>query len=310
MKLAVSARVAGVAAAALSLPLVLAGCGGPLAGGGSGTSVAASFYPLAFVARRVAGDHADVVNLTTPGREPHDLELTVRQTAQVAGSDLVVYEKGLQPAVDDAVAQNGPDRVIDVTDVVRLEPFGPDAPEDQPGSHSDSIVDPHFWLDPARMVQVADAVRGQLSEIDPANAADYEKNFDALRSDLERLDQAYTQGLADCELDTVVVSHDAFGYLKKYGLRFESIAGLSPEGEPSPAHLSELARLIRDKGITTVFSETLASPAMTDTLAGDLGLKTAVLDPIEGLSNATAHEDYLSLMRANLEALRTANGCR
>ena len=309
MKLAVPARVARVAAAALCLPL-LSGCGGPLAGDGPGTSVAASFYPLAFVAERVAGDHADVVNLTTPGREPHDLELTVRQTAQVAGSDLVVYEKGLQPAVDDAVAQNGPDRVIDVTDVVHLEPFGSDAPEDQPGSHSDSNVDPHFWLDPARMVQVADAVRGQLSELDPANAADYEKNFDALRTDLDRLDQAYQRGLADCAIDTVVVSHDAFGYLKKYGLHFESVSGLSPEAEPSPAHLSELARLIRDEGVTTVFSETLASPAMADTLAGDLGLETAVLDPIEGLSRATAHEDYLSLMHANLEALRAANGCR
>ncbi|HLN78816.1 MAG TPA: metal ABC transporter substrate-binding protein [Nocardioidaceae bacterium] len=300
-------RLPGLAVIAVTVTLLLAGCAGPLPERGPGTKVAASFYPLEYVSQRVAGDHAEVVNLTSPGFEPHDAELTVRQTADVAGADLVVYEKGLQPAVDAAVEQNGPERVIDVTDVVDLEPLGAHEAQEEHGS--DSNVDPHFWLDPLRMVKVADAVRRQLSELDPEHAADYSRNFDALREDLEKVDQAYRQGLADCDRHTVVVSHDAFGYLGKYGLHFESVSGLSPEAEPSPAHLAELAKLIREEHITTVFSEALASPAMADTLARDLGLKTAVLDPIEGLSNATAHEDYLSLMRANLEALRAANGC-
>lgn len=282
-----------LAAAALATPLLLAGCGDPLAGGDSGTRVVTSFYPLEYVAERIVGEHADVVTLTSPGVEPHDLELTVRQTAEVAEADLVVYEKGLQPAVDAAVEEHGPEQVVEATDVVEL-----------------AEGDLHFWLDPVRLAEVAGEVAARVAEIDPGNAADYEANLATLRADLESVDAEYTDGLAECRLDTVVVSHDAFGYLEQYGLHFEPIAGLSPEAEPSPKHLTELAGLIEGEGITTVFSETLASPAMAQTLASDLGLDTAVLDPIEGLSDATAGEDYLSLMRANLAALQEANECR
>lgn len=280
-------------AAALATPLLLAGCGDPLAGGDNGTRVVTSFYPLEYVAERIVGEHADVVTLTSPGVEPHDLELTVRQTAEVAEADLVVYEKGLQPAVDAAVAEHGPEQVVEATDVMAL-----------------AEGDLHFWLDPVRLAEVAAEVADRVAEIDPDNAADYEANLATLRADLESVDAEYTDGLAECRLDTVVVSHDAFGYLEQYGLRFEPIAGLSPDAEPSPKHLTELAGLIESEGITTVFSETLASPAMAQTLASDLGLDTAVLDPIEGLSDATAGEDYLSLMRANLVALQEANECR
>jgi zinc transport system substrate-binding protein len=159
------------------------------------------------------------------------------------------------------------------------------------------------------MAAVAEAVGGSLAEADPDHAADYEANVDELRAELDELDADYRAGLADCDTDTVVVSHDAFGYLAKYGLVLEPIAGLSPDAEPSPAHLAELQQLIGERGVTTVFSETLASPELADTLARDLGLDSAVLDPIEGLSDDTADEDYLSLMRSNLSALRTANGC-
>jgi zinc transport system substrate-binding protein len=250
--------------------------------------------------------------------EPHDLELTVRQTAEVADADLVVYVKGLQPAVDAAVQEHGPERVVEATEVVELRPLDEDEhadehgeePADEHAEHAAAEGDLHFWVDPLRMAEVAAEVHTALSEMDPDHRDDYQSNFETLREDLQRLDEEYRAGLADCRLDTVVVSHDAFGYLEKYGLHFEPIAGLSPDAEPSPAHLTELADLIRREGVTTVFSETLASPAMAETLAKEVGLQTAVLDPIEGLSDATADEDYLSLMRANLEALRAANGCR
>ncbi len=304
MNIAPPRHLPRLAAAALALPLVLAGCGGPLSGRGTGEGiqVTASFYPLAYVAERIAGDHADVVNLTSPGVEPHDLELNVGQLADVADADLVVYERGLQPAVDEAVDQNGPDHLVDAAETVSLEQ--PD-PADGPAAGPD----PHFWLDPERVAEVAGSVEAQLSEVDPENAADYRANLDGLRQDLDELDHAYADGLAACETDTVVVSHDAFGYLEKYGLRFEPIAGLSPDSEPSAAHLNQVADLIREDGITTVFTETLASPALARTLAHDLGVETAVLDPIEGLGDATAHEDYLSLMRSNLEELKAANRC-
>lgn len=304
-----SAPAAVVAATAL-----LAGCTGGVGDSAGGTRVVTSFYPLEYVAQRIAGSHVELVNLTEPGVEPHDLEMSVRQTADISEADLVVYLRGLQPAVDEAVAEHGPDRQVDAAEVVDLAPLDEAAhegeSEEEHASHAEADGDLHLWLDPARMAEVATAVEKQLAEVDPDNAADYAANLADLRADLEQLDADYETGLAECTRDTVVVSHDAFGYLEKYGLHFEPIAGLSPDAEPSPGHLRELADLIEDEGITTVFSETLASPAMAETLARELDIETAVLDPVEGLSDETDDEDYLSLMRANLDALRTANGCR
>lgn len=303
-------------ALAVAAPLVLAACGGTDGGSSSDgvPQVVTSFYPLEYVAERIVGEHAEVSTLTSPGVEPHDLELTVRQTATVSDADLVAFVKGLQPAVDAAVEQHGPDHVVEVTEVVDLEPLDPEAHEgeddEEHEAHADVDGDLHFWLDSLRMAEVAAEVEARMSELDPDNADVYAENLTALRQDLQELDEEYQAGLADCRLDMVVVSHDAFGYLETYGLHFEPIAGLSPDAEPSPAHLAELADLIREEGVTTVFSETLASPAMAQTLAAELDLETAVLDPVEGLTDETADEDYLSLMRANLTALQEANGCR
>ena len=267
-----------------------------------GVQVAAAFYPLAWVAGRVGGDDVEVENLTAPGGEPHDLEPTVRETAEVARADLVVFQRGFQPAVDDAVDENAAGAVVDAAEVVDLVPFrdhGVDSPED----------DPHFWQDPLLLAQVGDAVADRLADVDPEHADDYRANAADLRADLERLDREYADGLADCARDTVVVSHDAFGYLQRYGLTMETILGLSPDSEPTPADLQRLQDLIRTEGVTTVFSESLVSPAVADRLARDTGVRSAVLDPIEGLTDETADEDYLSLMRANLAALEEANDC-
>lgn len=302
---------------------ILAGCGGTdQASAGTGPRVVASFYPLEYVAARVAGDDADVVGLTTPGGEPHDLELTVRQTAEVAEADVLIHLRDFQPAVDEAVEQAGAEHVVDaaeVADLLSFEELDEQAEEEghadeeahaEDDGHGHGDTDPHFWTDPTRMVLLAEAVQQTMAEADPDNAETYERNLADLRRDLEELDTELEEGLADCARDTVVVSHDAFGYFgARYGLDMHPINGLSPEAEPSPAHLRELADLIEDEGITTVFSETLASPEMAESLAGDLGLETAVLDPVEGLSDTTAGEDYLSLMRANLTAVQKANDC-
>ena len=278
----------------LAAPLLLTACGVTQSGSSAdGPHVVGSFYPLAYVAERVAGDQGEVTNLTTPGVEPHDLELNVRQVAAVADADVVVYEKDMQPAVDEAVAQNGPDHVVEAGQTVGLEG-----------------QDPHFWLDPARMADLGVAVKRELVKVDPDHAGVYERNLTSLKRDLDSVDKAYRQGLADCTIDTVVVSHDAFEYLQKYGLHFEPIAGLTPDAEPSAAHLKQIGDVAREDHITTVFYETLASPALARTLARDLGVKAAVLDPIEGLGRTTSDQDYLSLMRKNLQELRSANRCR
>ncbi len=308
----------GILALALTVPLV--GCSAFDDEATSGVQVAAAFYPLQYVADRVAGGHADVTNLTSPGKEPHDLEPTIKETALITQADVVVYELGLQPSIDNAVEQNAGGTVVDAAEVVRLETFAHDeslashTDDDGHDGHDhesiDGGLDPHFWQDPLRMADLGDAIAKALSKVDADNAADYAANAAALRADLEALDQDFTTGLADCERHTLVVSHDAFGYLGRYGVDVAPVAGLSPDAEPTPAGLARLQQLITDDGITTVFGERLASPRLTDALARDMGVETAVLDPIEGLTDETATEDYLSLMRENLAALEEANACR
>jgi zinc transport system substrate-binding protein len=299
------------------LLLVTAGCAAFSEDSGSseaGVQVTAAFYPLQYAAERVAGEHADVVNLTQPGGEPHDLELTIRETAEIASADLVIHEDGFQPAVDEAVEQNAAGDVIDVASVVDLmdveESHDDHAEHGDEGEegHDHGDLDPHFWQDPLRMADLGDAIAEKLSDIDPDHADDYAANAEKLRADMETLDAAYADGLAGCERDTVVVSHDAFGYLEKYGLHLAAVAGLSPGAEPTPADLADLQELIRDEGVTTVFSERLG-PELTKTLADDLDIDSEVLDPIEGLSDETEGEDYVSLMEENLGALRKANAC-
>lgn len=301
LPLALAAAVAGVG---------LTGCSSD-AGDSDGLQVVASIYPLQYLTEQVGGDHVDVTALASSGGA-HDFELTISQTAALADADVVVYLEGFESAVDEAVEQNGPDRVLDVGGAADLRGAEEtdDEHADEGDGHDHGEDDPHFWLDPERMSAVARVITDELSDASPEQSEDFEANLATLETELEDLDSAFAEGLASCELTTVVVSHDAFGYLGKYGLEFAPIAGLSPDAEPSPQHIAELQDLIREEGVTTVFSETLASPAMAETLAADLGLETAVLDPVEGLSDETADEDYLSLMEQNLAALQEANRCR
>lgn len=296
--------------------------------GGESRTIATSFYPLQYVAARVAGDAFEVENLTSPGGEPHDLTLGLRETAVVADSALLVYLDSLQPDVDAAAREVAEGEVLDAARVVDLLPFAEEEHEGHEEEHADhdeheqheeehddheghdhGELDPHFWQDPLRMAALGDAVADRLAEIAPDEAADFASNAASLRADLEELDEEYATGLGGCAISTVVTNHDAFGYLAKYGLRLESITGISPDAEPTPAALAALQDLIESDGVTTVFSESLVSAKSAETLARDAGVRTEVLDTVEGLSDETADEDYLSLMRHNLTALQAANRC-
>jgi zinc transport system substrate-binding protein len=288
-------RWLGVRLALAALGVALTGCSSAGASADADRpSVAAAFYPLAFVADRVGGTEVQVENLTTPGVEPHDLELTTSQVRELASADLVIYEKGFQPAVDEAVEQNASAQVLEVTDIVSVE-----------------RGDPHVWLDPTRLAVITYAVADALTEVAPKYADRFHQRADSLAAELDTLDQEFRGGLTDCARTVVVTSHDAFGYLAdRYGLEMVGISGLAPDAEPSPARLRKIHQVIEDAGVTTVFYERLVSPDVAQTLSTDLGVSTAVLDPVEGLTGDTETEDYLTLMRANLEALKEANGCR
>jgi zinc transport system substrate-binding protein len=273
--------------------------------------VLASFYPLQYVAEQVGGDFVQVTSLTPPGAEPHDVELSPRQVRSVSEADLVVYLSGFQNAVDEALEARQPERVVDAADVVDLLEAGghahaeDEADADEGAAHA---RDPHFWLDPVRLAALAEPVADALADIDPANADTYSAAADRLADELADVDAAYTAGLATCERRVTVTSHEAYGYLAAaYDLEQVGISGLDPDAEPSPARLREIGDVVRARGVTTLFTETLVNPKVAETLAGDLGVTTAVLDPIESQTDAAA--DYRAVMQHNLEALRAGLGC-
>ncbi|MFG3708893.1 metal ABC transporter substrate-binding protein [Micromonospora sp. NPDC047670] len=279
--------------------------------------VVAAFYPLQFVAERIGGDAVKVTNLAKPGAEPHDLELNPGQVGQVSEAELVVYLKGFQPNVDEAVEQNAGDRAFDVATVqpLRDAAAGGHEHEGEAGATGEPHAeeegggkDPHLWLDPTRLATVGDKLAERLGRADPERAADYTARAAVLRTELEKLDAEFTTGLKTCQRREIVVSHTAFGYLtERYQLEQIGITGLSPENEPSPQRLAEVIEEAREHKATTIFFETLVSPKVAQTIADQVGAKTAVLDPLEGLS--TDGGDYLSVMRTNLQTLRTALSC-
>lgn len=271
--------------------------------------VVAAFYPLQFLAERIGGDAVTVTSLAKPGAEPHDLELHPRQVGQVVDAELIVYLAGFQPAVDEAVEQNGGDRAFDVAGVqpLRDAAAGGHEHEGEAGHEKTGGKDPHLWLDPTRLATVGDKLAERLGRADPARAADYTARAATLRADLTKLDTEYADGLKTCQRREIVVSHTAFGYLaERYQLDQVGITGLTPDSEPSPQRLAEVAKEARGHQATTIFFESLVSPKVAQTVAREVGATTAVLDPIEG---PPADGDYLSAMRANLQTLRTALDC-
>ncbi|GGM56782.1 zinc ABC transporter substrate-binding protein [Micromonospora sonchi] len=274
--------------------------------------VVAGFYPLQFLAERIGGDAVAVINLARPGADPHDLELNPSQVGLISEAELVVVLHGFQPAVDEAVQQNAGDRAFDVATVEPLlnaAAGGHDHGEEHAEEEPKGAKDPHVWLDPTRLATIGDKLAERLGAMNPERAGEYTQRAAALRTELETLDTEFAEGLKTCQRREIVVSHTAFGYLaQKYQLEQIGITGLSPENEPSPQRLGEVIREAREHQATTIFFETLVSPKVAETIAREVGARTAVLDPLEGLSTDSG-EDYLSVMRTNLETLRTGLSC-
>ena len=281
-------------------------------------TVTAAFYPLKYLVEHIGGERVEVTSLTPDGAEPHDLELSPSAIAELSSADAVVYLSGFQAAVDDAIDQAAPATVIDVADAAQLVDasdegnHASDAHEDEDEAeshdHADASTDPHFWLDPDRMAQAATAIGQALASADSEHAQTYTANAADLASSLKTLSADLVTGTATCESHTFVTAHAAFGYLAdRTGLTQVAIAGLDPESSPSPARLQEISELVKAEGVTTIFTEALIDPKVSQTLADDLGITTAVLDPIE--SQVDPAKDYVAVMRDNLAALRTALKC-
>ncbi|MDH6450019.1 zinc transport system substrate-binding protein [Streptomyces sp. SAI-126] len=278
--------------------------------------VVASFYPMAFLAEQIGGDHVHVTSLTQPGQEPHDLEISAKQTAQLQESDAVLYLKNLQPSVDDAVSQSEIKTKIDAAALTSLEEHGNEvgghaAEHDDEHGEESGGKDPHIWLDPVKYSEVAKGVGAAFEKADPDHAADYKANTAALVKKLDALNTQFKDGLANTGTKVFITTHAAFGYLaERYGLTEEAINGLDPESEPSADRVKDLEKMAKADGVTTVFYETLVSDRTAKTIASDAGLKTDVLDPIEGITEKSRGKDYFSVQEANLKALQGALGAK
>jgi zinc transport system substrate-binding protein len=269
--------------------LAASACGGEQGSSAGGREdVVAAFYPLAYAAQQIGGSGVTVTNLTPAGAEPHDLEVSPRDVQEVDSAEVVLLlGHGFQPQLEKAA--HG-DQVVELLDTPGLKRF--------------SNGDPHVWLDPLRYALIAKRIGAVL---------DRETAAQRFVDRLHALDNEYRAGLGDCERNAIVTSHEAFAYLaQRYGLQQIAITGLSPEAEPAPKDLEHVVAIVRRTGATTVFFETLVSPRIADTVAREAGVRTTVLNPIEGLTEReqSAGEDYFSLMRSNLASLRSALGCR
>jgi len=304
-------------AAALAAGLSLGGltaCGSGSSGSDGGRpTVVTSFYPLQYVTQRIAGDSVSITSLTKPGAEPHDLELTPKDIASVHDADLVIYLSDFQSAVDDAVSSAGGTETLDVVKAARLGLTATHEHEDHSGdehSHEHAGADPHFWLDPTRLADVADAVAARLKSLVPDRADSFTANAAALRKELLALDTEYSEALKTCDSRELVTSHEAFGYLaERYDLEQHGITGLVPEEEPGAAAIAQIVELVKKKKIRTVYYEVLVNPDIAKTVASEAKVATAVLDPVESISDDSVAQDYLGVMRANLTSLVKGQGC-
>lgn len=329
------------AACAAAAAFTLSACISPSTSGDSSSkdgklTVMASFYPLQYLAEKIGGEHVSVTSLTPEGAEPHDLELSPKMVDSLSSADAVVYLEGFQSAVDEAIEQQAPKTVIDVSPAAELIEAGTDAnhpseeeeeatDEAQSGEteghdheghdhedhehHHDMSADPHFWLDPTRMAHAATLVGDKLAEADSAHADVYKANAKTLAEELNTLSDTLVTKTSSCKVKTFVTAHTAFGYLAdRTGLTQVGISGLDPESSPSPARLAEIAQIAKEQGVTTIFTEALIDPKVAQTLADDLGITTAVLDPIE--SQTDASKDYAATMNSNIDALTKALDCQ
>ncbi|MGW8959201.1 metal ABC transporter substrate-binding protein [Paenibacillus sp. NPDC055715] len=280
---------------------------------GKKLNVVTTFYSMYEFTKQVAGDHADVTALIPAGAEPHDWEPSAKDMAQVKDADVFVYNGIVEGWVEQALSSASNDKRVVVEASKGLNLMEGTAEEKEGEAHTeeghDHVLDPHVWLDPVLAQKEVESIKAGLISADSANKADYEKNADAYIAKLKELDTEFKTGLKDVKRKDFITQHTAFGYLaKQYGLTQMPIAGLSPEQEPTPDKLAGIIKFAKENNVKTIFFETLVDPKVAETVATEIGAKTDVLNPLEGLTDEDKQKnlDYLGVMKNNLEALKKA----
>jgi zinc transport system substrate-binding protein len=275
--------------------------------------VLASFYPLAYVAEQILGDIAEVTTIAAGSTDPHDLELTPSQVTAIVSSDFAIYIPEFMPAFDASLSDLNSEQLIDATIGLTLlagshDDHGHEEEEDESEHEEESENDPHVWLNPLNMIAMGANIVNQVSKVYPDLSQQLSDNLAEFTLQMNELDSSFKSALVNCEINTLLVSHEAFGYLaNQYGFEQTGLSGLSPEAEPSPARLAELVKVAKEVSATTIYYETTIDPKVALTLAAEVGLATAVLDPIE---IKPAQGDYRYAMEENLKALTLGQGCK
>lgn len=301
--------------------------------------VITSFYPLYYFAEQIGGDHVEVTNLVASGVEPHDWTPKPRDMIRLTEAQVFVYNglgfegwvDSFLKGVDDQAAQVIVEASQGIVPIVggehSNEHNGEHGHEDlneegqssheahtdddqsreaEHDGHHHGIYDPHVWLSPLQAIKMAENIKEGLVLADPTHIADYEAGFAALKQQLEQLHDEYTAALDATNRRDIVVSHQAYAYLARdYGLTQVPVMGLSPESEPTARDMQRIVEYVRDNNIKYILFEELASPQLAKVLADEAGIETLVFHPVEGLTEEQqqAGEDYMSMMRKNLETL-------
>lgn len=312
--------------------LLLAACGGGKttsssnpATGDEKIKVVATFYPMYDFAKEVVGDDGEVSLLIPAGTEPHDYEPSAKDMAAISDADVLVYNLDEFETWMDNVKDNlNKDKTLvieagDEIDLLAASGDGHDHEEeedhdheaeeshDHEDEHDHDGKDPHVWTDPVMAIKEVQEIAKELGEKYPEKKATFDQNAAAYVAKLEKLDADYQAAFKDAKNKTFLVQHAAFGYLAhQYGLTQESIAGISPDQEPTPARLAELKHFVEDHGVSVIYFEENANSKVAETLSNETGVKLSVLNPLESLTNEQmkAGENYLSVMEDNLKALK------
>lgn len=296
----------------LTLALAITACGSSNSGNPGALKVVTTFYPLAFLAERVGGDEVEVTNLVPVGGEPHDFEPSPRQIVAVTEADVALYMgQGFEPWMEDLKTELSAKGVVAV-EVNASLPVIQFSQEEQTDAE-EHVYDPHTWLDPLMMQEMVSMILDAFTTADPEGKEYYMANAELVIRELQTLHETYQAGLTSCENKTILVSHDAFHYLaERYGIETIPVSGLSPEDEPSANRLTELADFAKENKSQYIFFETLANPAVAETLAAEANLTPLTFNPIEGLTEEEARngETYFTLMQANLDNLKLAMSCQ
>lgn len=280
----------------------LSGCVDNIPAPSGKIQVVTSFYPLYEIAQQVGGDYVDVKNLVPAGAEPHDYELTPKDTASVYESDILfVNGLGLEPWFKDNMVR---DLLLKTKPQVVNSPY----------KYDDIIVgDPHVWLDPDYYGRQMTAFEDTLVKVDPGHEDYYSSRAENFRQQLADLDGKYKSGFEHCVHKQFVTNHAAFGYLaKRYHLEMIAVAGISPDAEPSLKSIVGLITVIKEKNIHYILTESLVSAKIADVIAQEVGAKTLVLNPLEGLTDEqiAQGQNYISVMQQNLKNLQIALECK